>query len=180
MHDRQGPAGSPFKTKGHKLKSSSWHTQANALVRRLHRDECAVCGVAPRSCNASCPLSVGMPVLMERGCRPAESAYLLGCLIYSCPRLVMPYIWPILRALVAKLRLASFGIMMPQAPAVLDPSKGPLQGEQGLPWAHGCEDCSGISAQRAVTDLSGQDARWTLQRRPAPRAPSRCPALPCG
>lgn len=34
------------------------------------------------------------------------SAHLLGRLINACPRLVLPYVSPILKALVAKLRLA--------------------------------------------------------------------------
>lgn len=37
---------------------------------------------------------------------PAESAYLLGALIHACPRLVLPYVSAILKALVAKLRAA--------------------------------------------------------------------------
>lgn len=36
----------------------------------------------------------------------AGSAHLLGRLINACPRLVLPYVSPILKALVAKLRLA--------------------------------------------------------------------------
>lgn len=35
----------------------------------------------------------------------AESAHLLGRLIKACPRLVLPYVSPILKALVAKLRI---------------------------------------------------------------------------
>lgn len=35
----------------------------------------------------------------------AESAYLLGRLIATCPRLVLPYVSPILKALVMKLRV---------------------------------------------------------------------------
>eukprot|EP00891_Asterochloris_glomerata_P006787 jgi/Astpho2/6787/fgenesh1_pm.00103_%23_6_t len=76
-----------------------------------------------------------MQLLNDMDCSPdlrqrEESAYLLGCLIHSCPRLVMPYVWPILKALVAKLRMASFGVMMPQATAITAPdaSKGPLHG----------------------------------------------------
>lgn len=34
----------------------------------------------------------------------AESAHLLGRLIHACPRLVLPYVSAILKALVAKLR----------------------------------------------------------------------------
>ncbi len=36
----------------------------------------------------------------------AESAHLLGRLIKACPRLVLPYVSPILKALVAKLRVS--------------------------------------------------------------------------
>lgn len=36
----------------------------------------------------------------------AESAHLLGRLIKACPRLVLPYVSPILKALVAKLRIS--------------------------------------------------------------------------
>lgn len=35
-----------------------------------------------------------------------ESAHLLGRLINACPRLVLPYVSPILKVLVAKLRVA--------------------------------------------------------------------------
>ena len=78
----------------------------------------------------------------------AESAYLLGCLIHSCARLVMPYVWPILKALVTKLRMASFGVMMPQATAITSPdgSKGPLHGEPCTAqlWARPCDQTLGM------------------------------------
>ena len=78
----------------------------------------------------------------------AESAYLLGCLIHSCARLVMPYVWPILKALVTKLRMASFGVMMPQATAITSPdgSKGPLHGKPCAAqlWARPCGQALGL------------------------------------
>lgn len=39
-------------------------------------------------------------------CHCAESAHLLGRLIKACPRLVLPYVSPILKALMAKLRIS--------------------------------------------------------------------------
>ncbi|KAK9806315.1 hypothetical protein WJX72_010074 [[Myrmecia] bisecta] len=54
-----------------------------------------------------------------------ESAHLLGCLIHSAPRLVMPYVSPILKALVAKLRTSSTVLVTHPAGAS---GKGAVQG----------------------------------------------------
>lgn len=56
----------------------------------------------------------------------ADSAGLLGALISSSPRLVLPYVPPILRALLSKLRLTTQMISLQVAPAVAMP-KGPAQ-----------------------------------------------------
>lgn len=52
----------------------------------------------------------------------AESARLLGVLVRSAPRLVLPYTAPVLRALVSKLRAASSGSGAAAAPAAAQPS----------------------------------------------------------
>ncbi len=57
----------------------------------------------------------------------AEGAHLLGCLIHSAPRLVMPYVGPILKALVSKLRCASLPLII-HPPQVTHMQKGPVQG----------------------------------------------------
>lgn len=52
-------------------------------------------------------------------CCNAESAFLLGKLIHGAPRLVLPYVAPVLKALVAKLRTAAM------LPAPLTPAPAP-------------------------------------------------------
>ncbi len=59
-------------------------------------------------------------------CIGAEGAHLLGCLIHSAPRLVMPYVGPILKALVSKLRSASLPLIIHPSPQHMQ--KGPVQG----------------------------------------------------
>ena len=114
----------PRPPSGHCRLWSSYHTSLHALRRSL---------------ASHCTTHESLP---------AESAYLLGCLIHSCPRLVMPYVWPILKALVSKLRMASFGVMMPQATAITSPdgSKGPLHGEPcpAQLWAEPCGQALGL------------------------------------
>ena len=68
---------------------------------------------------------------------PTESARLLGVLIGSAPKLVLPYTAPVLRALVGKLRAASAGAAatpsatsLPKAPT----AKGSSQGERDGEW----------------------------------------------
>ena len=61
-------------------------------------------------------------------CVTAEGAHLLGCLIHSAPRLVMPYVGPILKALVSKLRSASLPLIIHPSPQVTHMQKGPVQG----------------------------------------------------
>ena len=58
----------------------------------------------------------------------AEGAHLLGCLIHSAPRLVMPYVGPILKALVSKLRSASIPLIIHPSPQVTHMQKGSVQG----------------------------------------------------
>lgn len=60
-------------------------------------------------------------------CDTAERAYLLGYLINSAPRLVMPYIGPILKVLVHKLRVVSIPLMIHPAPPHSHLQKGPVQ-----------------------------------------------------
>ena len=93
--------------------------------------------------------------LQPHGSLPAESAYLLGCLIHSCPRLVMPYVWPILKALVAKLRMASFGVMMPQATAITAPdaSKGPLHGKPCTPQLWTAQPWQGLAVELCACSM---------------------------
>ena len=55
----------------------------------------------------------------------AEGAHLLGCLIHSAPRLIMPYVGPILKALVSKLRSASMPLIIHPSPHM---QKGAVQG----------------------------------------------------
>ncbi|DBA66640.1 TPA: hypothetical protein ACH3X2_002209 [Trebouxia sp. C0005] len=57
-----------------------------------------------------------------------EGAHLLGCLIHSAPRLVMPYVGPILKALVSKLRSTSLPLIIPPSLQVTHMQKGPVQG----------------------------------------------------
>ena len=47
----------------------------------------------------------------------AESALLLGKLIHACPRLVLPYVPPILKALVSKLRASGPALIAGPAPS---------------------------------------------------------------
>ena len=67
---------------------------------------------------------------------PAESAFLLGKLIHGAPRLVLPYVAPIEKALVAKLRSATLlppPLAAPAGPAT-KPAKGDKQGRtKGVP-----------------------------------------------
>ena len=62
-------------------------------------------------------------------CDAAEGAHLLGCLIHSAPRLVMPYVVPILKALVSKLKSASMPLIILPSPQGGPPlNKGGVQG----------------------------------------------------
>lgn len=58
----------------------------------------------------------------------AEGAHLLGCLIHSAPRLVMPYVGPILKALVSKLRSAAQPLIIMPSPQGPHMQKGGVQG----------------------------------------------------
>jgi hypothetical protein len=57
---------------------------------------------------------------------PAESAFLLGKLIHGAPRLVLPYVAPIEKALVAKLRSAT--LLPPPLAAPAGPAAKPAKG----------------------------------------------------
>ncbi len=72
--------------------------------------------------------SVWMCECYQNMCVTAEGAHLLGCLIHSAPRLVMPYVGPILKALVSKLRSASLPLIIHPSPQVTHMQKGPVQG----------------------------------------------------
>ena len=63
----------------------------------------------------------------------AESAFLLGKLVHGAPRLVMPYVAPILKALVAKLRSAATAPLPLPLPLPLAPA---------LPGAKGAAKCA--------------------------------------
>lgn len=65
----------------------------------------------------------------------AESARLLGVLIRSAPKLVLPYTAPVLRALVGKLRAASSGAAA--APLAVAPKPSSKSGSQGASAARG-------------------------------------------
>lgn len=60
-------------------------------------------------------------------CSAAERAHLLGCLINSAPRLIMPYIGPILKVLVHKLRVVSIPLMVHPVPSHSHLQKGAAQ-----------------------------------------------------
>ena len=59
---------------------------------------------------------------------PAESARLLGVLIRSAPKLVLPYTAPVLRALVGKLRAAGSSAAATNTSAAQPNIKPPSQG----------------------------------------------------
>ena len=66
----------------------------------------------------------------------AESARLLGVLIRSAPKLVLPYTAPVLRALVGKLRAAGSSAAAANAATAQPNMKASSQGGQG--WVLAC------------------------------------------
>lgn len=68
----------------------------------------------------------------------AESARLLGVLIRSAPKLVLPYTAPVLRALVGKLRAAGSGAT--SAPLAAAPKPSSKSSSQGGALGRGCGD----------------------------------------
>lgn len=81
----------------------------------------------------------------------AESAYLLECLITSAPRLIMPYVSPIQKALVAKLR----GVGTPPSGGMVLPVANSQGGE---PCAQMC-----VCASQAMSAWALPHARTHAQ-----------------
>ncbi len=87
----------------------------------------------------------------------AESALLLGKLIHACPRLVLPYVPPILKALVAKLRTAGPALIAgPAPPGAGANAKGAAV--QGGPPGRAGRSCRGawLSALPCCVSRSGR------------------------